>query len=100
MISYLDLTLKLRYGEPQCGYDQLLVPIHRAIPSQLLRAVQAELVGNVPTPVAVLGVLGFVQGQVVTAVLVLVEFVVALHAQTEHLIWVHAAGRYGGDGHL
>ena len=78
-----DVSLQLRDGQPQRRNCQDAVAVHRAVPLELGQMRQAELVGEVASLVAQLGVLGFVEAERVAAVLVLVDFVVAFHAQTE-----------------
>ncbi|TNN44859.1 hypothetical protein EYF80_044948 [Liparis tanakae] len=84
-----DVGLQLDDGETQGGDGQAARPVDGAVPLELRRGGQAELVGEVAPLVVVLAVLVLVQGQDVGAVLVVVDPVFTLLAQFEQVVQIH-----------
>lgn len=83
-----DVGLQLDDGEPQRGDGQAPRPVDGAVPFELGRGGEAELVGEVSSLVVVLAVLMFVQGQDVGAELVVVDPVFTLLAQLEQVVHI------------
>lgn len=81
--------LQLDNGETQGGDSEAPRPVDGAVPFELRRGGQAELVGQVAPLVVVLAVLMLVQGQDVGAVLVVVHPVFTLLAQFEQVVNIH-----------
>lgn len=84
-----DVGLQLDDGEAQGGDGQAPRAVDGAVPLELGRGGQAELVGEVASLVVVLAVLMLVQGQDVGAVLVVVDPVFTLLTQFEQVVQVH-----------
>lgn len=84
-----DIGLQLDDGETQGGDGQAPRAVDGAVPLELGRRGQAELVGQVAPLVVVLSVLVFVQGQDVGAVLVVVDPVFTLLTQLEQVVQIH-----------
>lgn len=76
-------------GETQGGDSQAPRPIDGAVPFELGRCGQAELVGQVASLVVVLSVLMFVEGQDVGTVLVVVDSVFTLLTQLKQAVQIH-----------
>lgn len=82
--------LQLDDGEAQRGDRQAARAVDGAVPLELGRRGQAELVREVPPLVVVLAVLVLVERQHVGAELVVVDPVLALLAQLEQVVQVDA----------
>lgn len=83
-----DIGLQLDDGETQGGDSQAPWTVDRAVPFELCRGGQAELVGEVAPLVVVLSVLVLVKGQDVGAVLVVVDPVFTLLTQFEQVVQI------------
>lgn len=81
--------LQLDNGEAKGGDSEAPRAIDGAVPFELRRGGQAELVGQVASLVMVLAVLVLVEGQDVGAVLVVVHPVLTLLAQFEQVVNIH-----------
>lgn len=84
-----DVGFQLDDGETQGGDRQTPRPVDGAVPLELGRSGQAELVGEVAPLVVVLPVLVLVEGQDVGAVLVVVDPVFTLLTQFEQVVQIH-----------
>lgn len=84
-----DVRFQLDDGEAQRGDRQAPRPVDGAVPLELGRRGQAELVREVALLVIVLAVLMLVERQGVGAVLVLVYPVFALLTQFEQVVQIH-----------
>lgn len=83
------IGFQLDDGETQGGDSQVPRTVDRAVPFELRRRGQAELVGQVASLVVVLAVLMFVEGKDVGAVLVVVDPVFTLLTQFEQVVQIH-----------
>lgn len=84
-----DICLQVDDGEAQRGHGQAAGPVDGAVPLELGRGGQAELVREVASLVVVLPVLVLVEGQDVGAVLVVVDPVLSLLTQFEQVVQIH-----------
>lgn len=83
------IVFQLYDGETQGGDSQAPRSIDGAVPFELGRRCQAELVGQVASLVVILPVLMLVEGQDIGAVLVVVDPVFALLTQFEQAVQIH-----------